>query len=242
MLSTPPLAPKNIAALAACGIRTADDLRCTGAPAAFALLKKSGLGVTESVLWQLAALCEGTDVRQLDSTRRTLLREAVRQLPPVAPFPPQDQMQGMMREALAQAQLAEAAGEVPVGAVIVRQGEIIARAHNRCIGCHTVGAHAEMQAVAAAGAHLGSYRLDGCDLYVTLEPCSMCAGALIQSRISRLIYGAAEPRTGAAGSVLNLFANKTLNSHTAVLGGVLAEASQELLHRFFAKRRKTKAA
>ena len=130
-----------------------------------------------------------------------------------------------------------AAGEVPVGAVEVRQGEIIGRGTNACVAEHSVCRHAEIAALTEAGRRLGNYRLDGCDLYVTLEPCSMCAGAIMQSRIRRLIDAAAEPKTGAAGSVLDLFANRQLNPHTAVQGGVLAGESAQLLQRFFQERR-----
>ncbi len=145
--------------------------------------------------------------------------------------------QDWMREALAEAALAEAAGEVPVGAVVVRDGRVIARGHNRPVGAHDPTAHAEIAALRQAAAALGNYRLDGCELYVTLEPCAMCSGAMLHARLDRVIFGAADPKTGAAGSVIDLFGEARLNHHTRVEGGVLAEACGEMLSRFFRQRR-----
>ncbi|RRD57458.1 tRNA adenosine(34) deaminase TadA [Comamonadaceae bacterium OH2545_COT-014] len=152
-----------------------------------------------------------------------------------APSPPDDAH--WMREALAAARAAAAAGEVPVGAVVVKDGRCVARAGNAPVATHDPSAHAEMRALRAAAQALGNYRLDGCTLYVTLEPCPMCAGAMLHARLARVVYGAADPRTGAAGSVLNLFAEPRLNHHTAVQGGVLAADSAALLHAFFKPRR-----
>lgn len=145
--------------------------------------------------------------------------------------------QRLMQEAIGQAALAAASGEVPVGAVVVRDGEIVGRGFNRPIGSHDPTAHAEVQALRAAGQALGNYRLPGCDLYVTLEPCAMCAGAIQHARIRRVVYGAADPKTGACGSVLDLFAVKQLSPHTVAVGGVLANDCGALLKRFFAARR-----
>lgn len=142
-----------------------------------------------------------------------------------------------MRLALEEARRAAAAGEVPVGAVLVRGGEVIARGANRPVGTHDPSAHAEMVALREGAARLGNYRLDGCTLYVTLEPCAMCAGAMLHARLARVVFGAADPKTGAAGSVLNLFAEPRLNHQTAVQGGVLADACGALLRGFFAERR-----
>lgn len=142
-----------------------------------------------------------------------------------------------MREALAQAALAAAAGEVPVGAVVVREGQVIGRGQNQPVSGHDPTAHAEIQALRAAAAHLGNYRLDDCDLYVTLEPCAMCSGAMLHARLRRVAWGAADPKTGAAGSVLDLFAEPRLNHHTASQGGLLAEACGRLLSDFFRNRR-----
>ena len=144
-----------------------------------------------------------------------------------------------MQEALAQACLAAEAGEVPVGAVLVHQGQVIARGHNAPIHTHDPTAHAEIRALRAAASHLGNYRLEDCELYVTLEPCPMCAGAMLHARLKKVVYGAPDPKTGAAGSVLNLFAQTQLNHQTEVVGGVLAEPCAALLQDFFQGRRET---
>lgn len=142
-----------------------------------------------------------------------------------------------MREALDLARQAEAAGEVPVGAVVVSAGAIVGRGSNRPIARHDPTAHAEIEALRAAGAALGNYRLPGCTLYVTLEPCAMCAGAMVHARVARLVYGATDPRAGAAGSVFDLVRSVALNHRLLVTGGVLAEESQALLQAFFRGRR-----
>jgi len=147
-----------------------------------------------------------------------------------------------MREALAQAQAAMQAGEVPVGAVLVRGGRVIATGRNAPIAGHDPTAHAEMAALRAAARQLGNYRLDGCTLYVTLEPCAMCSGAMLHARLPRVVYGAADPKTGAAGSVVNLFAEPLLNHQTQVTGGVLAEECGALLSDFFRARRRAQRA
>ena len=142
-----------------------------------------------------------------------------------------------MALALEQADLARAAGEVPVGAVVVRDGRVLAVGHNRPVQSHDPSAHAEIVALRAAAQALGNYRLDGCTLYVTLEPCAMCAGAMLHARLARVVYGAPDPRTGAAGSVVNLFAQPLLNHHTEVEGGVRDAECGALLQAFFAQRR-----
>ena len=142
-----------------------------------------------------------------------------------------------MREALAQAQLALAAGEVPVGAVVVHGDAIVGRGHNAPVSSHDPTAHAEIRALQEAARTLGNYRLDGCELFVTLEPCAMCSGAMLHARLARVVYGAADPKTGAAGSVLDLFAQQRLNHQTAVAGGVLASECGELLSQVFRQRR-----
>ncbi len=142
-----------------------------------------------------------------------------------------------MLEALALAREAEAAGEVPVGAVVVKDGAVIGRGFNAPISRHDPSAHAEMMALRDASARTGNYRLAGCELFVTLEPCVMCVGALFHARIARVVYGARDPKTGAAGSVLDLFATTQLNHHARAEGGVLAEQCGRLLSDFFAKRR-----
>jgi len=147
-----------------------------------------------------------------------------------------------MQLALAQAQAAALAGEVPVGAVVVRDGQVIATGRNAPVDAHDPTAHAEIVALRAAAQRLGNYRLDGCSLYVTLEPCAMCSGAMLHARLDRVVFGAAEPRTGAAGSVIDLFGNAALNHQTQVLGGVLAQKCGDLLSGFFRERRKAQRA
>ena len=144
----------------------------------------------------------------------------------------------LMEQALACARDAEARGEVPVGAVLVDSaGVVIARTANAPIALHDATAHAEILALRAAGQALGNYRLPGCTLYVTLEPCPMCVGALVHARVARIVYGAADPKTGACGSVFDLAANAQLNHRIEVTSGVLAEQSAALLKSFFAARR-----
>lgn len=128
-------------------------------------------------------------------------------------------------------------GEVPVGALIVREGEIVGRGFNRPIGRHDPTAHAEVMALRDAAQRLGNYRLPGCSLYVTLEPCAMCIGAIFHARIARVVFGATDPKTGAAGSVIDLFGVDRLNHHAEVVGGVRAEECGALLSGFFAARR-----
>ena len=142
-----------------------------------------------------------------------------------------------MQLALEQAQHAWTLGEVPVGAVVVKDGVVIATGFNQPIGSHDPTAHAEIVALRAAAEKLGNYRLPGCELYVTLEPCVMCSGAMLHARLARVVYGATDPKTGACGSVLNLFAQEQLNHHTEVVGGVLADEAGNMLKAFFAERR-----
>ncbi|WP_096662256.1 tRNA adenosine(34) deaminase TadA [Polaromonas sp. AET17H-212] len=142
-----------------------------------------------------------------------------------------------MQLALAQARQAAEAGEVPVGAVLVRGGQVIATGYNQPIGGHDPTAHAEMQALRSAAQAAGNYRLDECELFVTLEPCAMCAGAMLHARLKRVVFGAPDPKTGAAGSVVDLFANPQLNHQTQVQGGVLAGECGALLQDFFQQRR-----
>ena len=143
-----------------------------------------------------------------------------------------------MQIALDLAQQAAIAGEVPVGAIVVKNGEIIGRGSNAPITTHDPTAHAEIRAMRDAAKHLGNYRLVGCTLYVTLEPCAMCCGAIQHARIAKLLYGASDPKTGACGSVVNLMAEPKLNHHAEISGGVLAEPCGALLSSFFSERRK----
>lgn len=142
-----------------------------------------------------------------------------------------------MALALAQARAAMAAGEVPVGAVVVRDGQVIAVGSNAPIGQHDPTAHAEIVALRTAALIQGNYRLDDCELFVTLEPCAMCVGAMLHARLKRVVFGALDPKTGAAGSVLDLFSNTRLNHHTKVQGGMLADACSALLQDFFKQKR-----
>ncbi|GAA8964723.1 tRNA adenosine(34) deaminase TadA [Helicobacter pylori] len=236
-LTTPPLAPKVVAALAGLQIYTVEDVQAACPCRVFLLLKKSGLSVTLSVFWQLVALSLQKHVSDLSDGERAAWQKKLQEMPPVAVFPSLEEQRGFMQAALVQAALAAEAGEVPVGAVVVHRGKIVAQAYNRCVADCNVSHHAEILALAQAGQVLGSYRLNECDVYVSLEPCAMCAGALIQARVARVIFAASEPKTGAAGSVVNLFANKTLNAHTAMSGGVLADEAQVILQQFFQKKR-----
>jgi tRNA(adenine34) deaminase len=143
-----------------------------------------------------------------------------------------------MEAALLLAREAAALDEVPVGAIVVAaDGVIVGRGFNQPIGRHDPSAHAEIMALRDAAERLGNYRLPGCSLFVTLEPCVMCAGAIMHARVARVVFGARDPKTGAAGSVVDLFAEARLNHHAAVSGGVLAESCSALLSGFFAARR-----
>lgn len=142
-----------------------------------------------------------------------------------------------MTEALALAQEAWKLGEVPVGAVVVQEGRVLGRGFNHPISTHDPTGHAEIMALRNAAQTIGNYRLPACTLYVTLEPCVMCAGAIFHARVGRVVFGATEPKTGAAGSVINLFAEARLNHHARIEGGLLAEQCGGLVSAFFAQRR-----
>jgi tRNA(adenine34) deaminase len=144
-----------------------------------------------------------------------------------------------MQAALAEAQLGSEAGEVPIGAVVVHDGKIVARGQNRALRDVDPTAHAEIVALRAAAKVLSNYRLNGCALYVTLEPCAMCAGAMIHARLDRLVFAAADPKAGAAGSVLAVINHPRLNHQMQIEQGILAEESAELLRSFFRERRQT---
>jgi len=142
-----------------------------------------------------------------------------------------------MREALEQARQAGACGEVPVGAIVVLDGQIVGRGFNQPIGRHDPTAHAEVMALRDAAQRLGNYRLPGCELYVTLEPCAMCSGAIMHARIRRVVFGARDPKTGVAGSVIDLFDEARLNHHATIEGGLMADECGSMLSAFFAARR-----
>jgi tRNA(adenine34) deaminase len=147
-------------------------------------------------------------------------------------------LETLMRVALELAGTAQAAGEVPVGAIVVKDGVIVGRGYNQPISGRDPTAHAEIMALRDAAKTLGNYRLSHCELYVTLEPCIMCAGAIMHARIAQVVYGAPDPKTGACGSVVDLFAETRLNHHTVVTGGILADDAAQLLQQFFAARRR----
>jgi len=145
--------------------------------------------------------------------------------------------QQYMRMAIEQAQLAAQSGEVPVGAVLVRDGQVISKAFNKPIANHDPSAHAEMLALREAALAEENYRIPGTTLYVTLEPCAMCSGAMLHARVGRVVYGAPDPKTGAAGSVLDLFSSKQINHQTSVEGGIMGEECGQLLRDFLKGRR-----
>lgn len=144
-----------------------------------------------------------------------------------------------MQQALAEAKLAADLGEVPIGAVVVKDGEVVARAHNLRESTHDATAHAEVLAIRRAGDFLGGWRLAGCTLYVTIEPCPMCAGALVQSRIEHLVFGAADPKGWADRSITEIVQNPGLNHRMAVTSGVLADECSQVMKAFFQSRRQT---
>jgi len=146
--------------------------------------------------------------------------------------------EAVMRESLALGQRAAEAGEVPIGAVVVKGGAVVGRGYNRPVSSNDPTAHAEVLALRDAAERVGNYRLGECELYVTLEPCAMCAGAILNARLSRVVYGAADPKSGACGSVVDLFAENRLNHHATVSGGVLAGEAARVLQEFFGARRK----
>ena len=145
--------------------------------------------------------------------------------------------QQYMRMAIEQAQLAAQSGEVPVGAILVKDGQVISKAFNKPITNHDPSAHAEMLALREAALAEENYRIPGSTLYVTLEPCAMCSGAMLHARIDRVVYGAPDPKTGAAGSVLDIFASKQINHQTSIEGGIMSEECGQLLRDFFKGRR-----
>jgi tRNA(adenine34) deaminase len=145
-----------------------------------------------------------------------------------------------MRAALLEARLALSEGEIPVGAVMTMDGRIIGRGHNKRSMTHMPFAHAEMAAISTAGNSTGLWRFDGCTLYVTLEPCPMCAGAIVQTRVHRVVYGTRDPKAGAAGSLYDILRDPRMSHRCAVTGGVLGAECEALIHEFFRSRRSSK--
>ncbi|POZ63690.1 tRNA adenosine(34) deaminase TadA [Chromobacterium alticapitis] len=236
-LSSPPLPPSALLWLAELDIRTRSQLQACGVVTAFLRLKAAGHTVTRRLLFALEAAARGVHWQELDDEDKAALLRQLAQHPPVALPPSAEACRRFLGLARELAEQAAAEGEVPVGALVVKEGEIIGRGYNQPIGRNDPSAHAEMLALRDAASRLGNYRLDGCDLYVTLEPCPMCGGAILHSRIARVIYGASDAKTGAAGSTVNLFADSRLNHHAAVFGGVEAAACAEQLSAFFRQRR-----
>ncbi len=179
--------------------------------------------------------CVGLGAAVMDSTL-SAYNHCVKSVPNLHAAMPTDD-EHWMGEALTLAQAAGARGEVPVGAIVVKEGASVGRGGNAPIATNDPTAHAEIAALRDAGRALGNYRLPGCDLYVTIEPCVMCAGAILQARIGRVVFGARDPKTGACGSVVDLFAESRLNHHATVTGGVCAAECGQLLTRFFGERR-----
>ncbi|MBP5790142.1 MAG: tRNA-specific adenosine deaminase [Neisseriaceae bacterium] len=219
------------------GVATPQDIAQIGAVKAFLLLKELDLTLTKSVLWRLDATARGVSLGEIDDTRKQQLSGSLNNHPPVAIFPSVAKMQHFMSIALAEAQKAAQQGEVPVGAVVVQNGTVIATAHNTCEKDGLIFHHAEINALTQAAKVCGTSRLCDCDLYITLEPCLMCAGAIMHARIRRLIFAAYEPKTGVAGSLKNVFADKKLNHHTAVLGEICKKDAQNVLKAFFSCKR-----
>ncbi|WP_028535532.1 tRNA adenosine(34) deaminase TadA [Paludibacterium yongneupense] len=237
MLTSPPLPPKALAWLAELGIAEREQLLAAGVVATFLRLKAAGHTATERLLFALEAAARGVHWSMLTDADRARLRAALMQHPPVRLPPDTGESHRFMQAALELAAQAASKGEVPVGAVVVRAGEIVGRGYNRPIARCDPSAHAEMLALRDAAARTGNYRLAGCDLYVTLEPCPMCAGAILQSRLDRVVFGARDAKAGAAGSVIDLFADSRLNHQTALFGDVEAQACAGLLSGFFRQRR-----
>lgn len=229
--------PKARQWLAQLGIVSPEQLRQLGAPAVFQALHRRHFPVNRRLLWGLLAIERGCHWSDLTDEEKQYSWQAVQQgFPPLMPdeLPVAEQAMGL---ALAQARQAQAVGEVPVGAVVMQGETLIAVGHNLPRQQHDPTAHAEIVALRRAAEKLANYRLQDCTLYVTLEPCVMCAGAILHARLQRVVFGAYDDRAGAAGSVCNVFAMPVLNHQTAVSGGILATPCRELLQQFFAQRR-----
>jgi len=204
----------------------------------FFLLKNIGYPTTPQLLYQLDAARRRINWHHINQKERKLLRKALRaNLPVQAPFPTKEEIAQFMGIALQLANEAKIKDEVPIGAVVVKNHQIIGQGHNSTITQQSPFAHAELLALQEAAKKIGNYRLVNCDLYVTLEPCIMCAGAILQARIKRLIFGTKEPKSGSAGSVINIFADHQLNAHTAIFGPVAPANCAKQLTNFFRQKR-----
>ncbi|MFH4354061.1 MAG: nucleoside deaminase [Neisseriaceae bacterium] len=212
------------------------DLVREGALFVFARLRALYPGLTHSVLWRLYAVEQGLCMEAITSDVKQSLVDEIKKVPINRVFPHPSEMQYYMELALREANKAFEMQEVPVGAVIVQNQRVIATGYNQCLsGCY-VGNHAELLAIKSASERLSNYRLENCDLYVTLEPCMMCTGAILQARVARVVYATAESKSGMVES-FDCRTYRHMNHHTAFLGGVLADESRALLANFFSTRR-----
>lgn len=236
-LTTPPLAKTVIKTLHELNITTTQQLAHFGIAPTFLLLKEAGLTITRSTLWQLWAAANQRTLYQITDEIKKQLLETVKNHPPVSIFPSLSILEQFMAEALLEAKKAFDEKEIPIGCVIVSEGKIIGRGYNQSRSKNLIYAHAEIMAIKEASLLKNNFRLTECDLYTTIEPCPMCASAIIQARIKRVIIGAMEPKSGAAGSILNLFSDRKINQHTALYKGVMTEQCYQLLQSFFQDRR-----
>lgn len=230
------LAPKVQKALEHIGVLNIESLKNKGSLNTFLELKVIYPSITTSVLWRLLAIEKDINLADITADLKSATLLSLKQQQVVKSFPDQIQLEFYMHEALIEARKALLLLEVPVGAVIVKDNQIIARAHNRCLANNRVTSHAELLAIDEASQFLDNYRLEGCDLYVTLEPCMMCLGAIFQARISRLIYAVKSEKMGILENHLITFPN-IYKVHTAIKGGILAEECGQLIQQFFLNKR-----
>ncbi len=232
------LSKKIIEQLTILGITSLDEFCQLETISIFFLLKDSGYPATPWLLYQLDAARRQVNWRHISQKERKLLRNTLAANSPIqAPYPTKEEIEKFIDVARQLANKAETQDEVPIGAIVVKNDQIIGQGYNNTITQKSPFAHAEIIALQEAAKAIGNYRLIDCDLYVTLEPCIMCAGAISQARIKRLIFGTKEPKSGAAGSVINIFANHKLNAYTAVFGPVDSINCAAQLTNFFRQKR-----
>lgn len=237
LLSSPPFSQKVLDTLNKLDLKTVEQLTQLGAISAFLHLKESGLTITRSTLWQLYAITEQQHLSDITDEKKKQLLSQLKAHPPIAIFPETTTLNNYMTQALLEAKKAYNIEEIPIGCIIVYRNQIIGRGYNQSRLKNLISAHAELIAIQEASSFIKNFRLENCDLYTTVEPCPMCASAIIQARIRRVIIGTMEPRTGAAGSVIDLFGSRNINQHTAVYKGVLQKQCQNILHDFFRAKR-----
>lgn len=218
-------------------ITTREDLVAIGSLTAFATIQAQHLGLTKSILWRLYAIEHQLSMKQISNTIKHHLNQQLKPLPKIKNFPCALVMKNYMHLAITEAKKAYSHHEVPIGAIVVYKEKIIGTGYNQCIMGHSITHHAELLAMGEASQYLKNYRLEGCDLYVTVEPCMMCTGAIIQTRMARVIYGIREAKTGAVHSC-NLASY--MQHPTVFKGGILSEECHKLLSQFFAAKRKSK--